>query len=199
MKNKSDDYKADLLNDLRDPNYAASYLSAAADESPETLLLALRDVVEAQQGMTKLASETGLNRVNLYRMLSEEGNPRLKSVYSVLPVLGFRIEFVPIASSVTTSSGPQQQTKFGASKINRLLGQMGSKVQKASISGFGTGKTGQLIAQLGSLRFEENISAGAEPPHDISKKLSGQERDENESFLPKSGGAIAVPTDQLYQ
>lgn len=91
MQKKVNDYKADLLADLRDPEYAAGYLSGAIVESPETFLLALRDVAEAQKGMTKVASEAGVNRENLYRMLSEEGNPRFSSLYAVLEALGLRI------------------------------------------------------------------------------------------------------------
>lgn len=43
-------YKADLLADLKNPEYAAAYLSASMDESVETLILALRDVADAQKG-----------------------------------------------------------------------------------------------------------------------------------------------------
>jgi DNA-binding phage protein len=38
-------YKEDILNDLRTkPGYAAKYLTAAADDSDEAFLIALRDV-----------------------------------------------------------------------------------------------------------------------------------------------------------
>jgi hypothetical protein len=66
MRRKRNDYRADLLADLRDLDYAKGYLCAAAKESVETLLLALRDVAEAQKGRWKLASgkqKTG-SRVN---------------------------------------------------------------------------------------------------------------------------------------
>ena len=66
------DYKSDLLVDLRDEEYAAAYLTAAYGESPEAFLLALRDVVEARQGMGKTAARAGVNRESLYRMLSEK-------------------------------------------------------------------------------------------------------------------------------
>jgi probable addiction module antidote protein len=92
MRMKRNDYKADLLADLRDLDYAKGYLSAAAKESLETFLLALRDVAEAQKGMGKVASEAKVNRENLYRMLSEEGNPRLSSLCAVLDALGFFID-----------------------------------------------------------------------------------------------------------
>jgi probable addiction module antidote protein len=88
------DYKTDLLNDLRrDKAYAAEYLSAAYADSPEAFLVALRNVAEAQKGIAKLAAKTRLNRENLYRMLSPNGNPQLKGLGAVLKVLGYRTVF----------------------------------------------------------------------------------------------------------
>ena len=81
-------YKADLLERLKDLQYAQLYLDGAAKESQETLLLALRDVAEAQKGMAQLAEEADVNRENLYRALSEDGNPRLSTFGSVLDALG---------------------------------------------------------------------------------------------------------------
>jgi probable addiction module antidote protein len=81
-------YKTDLLDRLKDLQYAQLYLDAAAKESQQTLLLALRDVAEAQKGMSMLAEEADVNRENLYRALSEDGNPRLSTVGSVLDALG---------------------------------------------------------------------------------------------------------------
>lgn len=44
-------YKNDLLADLRsDKGYAVAYLAAAARDSQESLLIALRDVAEALRG-----------------------------------------------------------------------------------------------------------------------------------------------------
>jgi len=106
MRRRRNDYKADLLADLRDRDYAKGYLSAAAKESSETLLLALRDVVEAQKGMGRIASEAKVNRENLYRMLSEEGNPRLNSLYAVLEALGFSIDIGVRATAHTSRSSP---------------------------------------------------------------------------------------------
>jgi len=106
MRRKRNDYKADLLADLRDPDYAKGYLSAAAKESFETFLLALRDVVEAQRGMRKVASEARVNRENLYRMLSKEGNPRLSSLYAVLDALGFFIDIGVKGTAHTSGPSP---------------------------------------------------------------------------------------------
>ena len=44
----------------------------------------MRDVVEAQGGMTRAARLAGLNRESLYRQLSCRGNPSLASLNGVL-------------------------------------------------------------------------------------------------------------------
>jgi probable addiction module antidote protein len=91
---RGENYREDLLSDLRDdPEYAAEYLTAARADSKEAFLVALRDVAEARKGMKKVAKEAKLNRENLYRALSREGNPRIETVVSVLDVLGIEEVF----------------------------------------------------------------------------------------------------------
>ena len=84
-----DDY---LFEQLKDIDYAAGYLTACLEEGEEVFLLAIRDIAKAQGGMTALAASTELNRESLYDMLSEDGNPRLKSLKSVVDSLGFKLE-----------------------------------------------------------------------------------------------------------
>ena len=89
------------IGKLRDLEEAKAYLDIALEDyeedgDTEEFLMALRDVAEAQGGLTKLAEKTDLNRPNLYKMLSEEGNPRLKTLGSVLHELGFRLSVEPI-------------------------------------------------------------------------------------------------------
>lgn len=89
-KNKS--YQTDLIEGLRDPIEAGEYLNAALEEEdPELFLVALRNVAEAQGGVAQLAAKTKLNRESLYKMLSERGNPELKSLDTLLRALGFRL------------------------------------------------------------------------------------------------------------
>lgn len=86
---KTKKYKEDLLEDLQDPEEAAEYLNAAMqDDDPQVFLLAIRDVVEAQGGMSWLADRSKLNRESLYRTLSARGNPRLTSLRAVLNAFG---------------------------------------------------------------------------------------------------------------
>jgi len=63
-------------------------VSAAYTDSQEAFLVALRDVAEAQAGIGNIAKEAKVNRENLYRTLSKEGNPRLSTLGAVLDVLG---------------------------------------------------------------------------------------------------------------
>jgi probable addiction module antidote protein len=89
---KSKAYQAELIESLRDPREAEAYLNAALEEDdPELFLVALRNVAEAQGGVAQLADKTKLNRESLYKMLSERGNPELKSLDALLHALGFRL------------------------------------------------------------------------------------------------------------
>ena len=48
-------------------------------------------VVARAKGMTQIAHETGLSRVQLYRSFSETGNPTLKTTLAVMKALGIRL------------------------------------------------------------------------------------------------------------
>jgi len=98
-------YEDSLKERLLDPEYARVFLDVALEEyeqdgDTEAFLLALRDVAEAQGGVTKLAEQTKLNRQNLYKALSEEGNPRLKTLGAVLHELGFRLSVEPVKAEL---------------------------------------------------------------------------------------------------
>jgi probable addiction module antidote protein len=85
-------YRDDLLKALTNPEEAREYLNTALeDENPEIFLLALRDVVEANSTMSKLARATNRDRESLYKTLSEKGNPQLNSVRNILSNLGFKL------------------------------------------------------------------------------------------------------------
>ncbi|HEY6170634.1 MAG TPA: addiction module antidote protein [Candidatus Kapabacteria bacterium] len=91
---KTIDYNDYLFTTLRDRKKALLYLrEAIEDENPQVFLLALRNVAQANGGVTELAKKTGLDRVNLYRLLSKNGNPRLDSLNLILRSLGMRISF----------------------------------------------------------------------------------------------------------
>ncbi len=89
---RSRSYRDDLLKALTDPVEASEYLNAALEDGNlEVFLLALRDVVDANKGITQLAQETALNRESLYKTLSEKGNPELAGIQKILDSLGYRL------------------------------------------------------------------------------------------------------------
>ena len=48
-------------------------------------------MIARARGMSELAAETGFKRQQLYRALSEDGNPTLKTLTRVIKALGFRL------------------------------------------------------------------------------------------------------------
>lgn len=80
-----------------DSTEAEAYLKAAledyqADQNKEAFLLALRTLVDAKGGFNWLSKETHLNRSQLYRTLSEHGNPTMDTLTKVLNILGFKLD-----------------------------------------------------------------------------------------------------------
>ena len=91
MSRLTKNYRESLLQALQDSQEAAEYLTAALEEGDvATFLLALRDVADAR-GMSMLAAKAQPNRENLYRMLSEHGNPQLDSLTALLDALNLRL------------------------------------------------------------------------------------------------------------
>lgn len=82
---------------LQDDELAALYLKEAlADRNIDRFKLALNNLARARAGgMKALSEKTNLNREQLYRTLSEKGNPRLDTLGKVLNALGLRLSVEP--------------------------------------------------------------------------------------------------------
>lgn len=81
----SEKAQQDLLNDALASGHAGYIANALG-------------IVARARGMSALAAETGFKRQQLYRALSEDGNPTLETLTRVLRALGFRL-------SVTSGTG----------------------------------------------------------------------------------------------
>ena len=80
---------SDYLSTAED---VAVYIQAVLEEDdPKLLLAALRDVTESQGGITMMAKRTGLGRESLYKSLSENGNPKLSTLFEVIKALGLHL------------------------------------------------------------------------------------------------------------
>jgi probable addiction module antidote protein len=95
MKDRDHDQAmAELFKE--DPAFAAEYLNQILqDGEPSDLLVALRQMAEAHGGVRALAEEAELNATQLYRTLSPQGNPELRSLSAVLNALGLRLAVQP--------------------------------------------------------------------------------------------------------
>jgi DNA-binding phage protein len=98
MKRKAN-YKEDLLERLGDPAYASGYLNAALEEAMDDgfvggLMVAIRNVIDAQGGVTKFAKKLKRkSRTSLYKTLAEDGNPELATVLEIIKHLPFNLHF----------------------------------------------------------------------------------------------------------
>lgn len=92
MIRTSRDYHKDLIRDLKNPKEAAAYLNAALEAGDkQAFLLALRNVAEASGGMTRLARQTRMHRISIYKMTSKRGNPSIDSIMNLLDALGLKL------------------------------------------------------------------------------------------------------------
>lgn len=93
-----DEWELEALRD--DKELAVEYLKLALEtmRRPDEMagaLLALRTLADAYGGVGRVATATGLSRESLYRSLSENGNPTLRTLFAVLDSLGLRLSVVP--------------------------------------------------------------------------------------------------------
>jgi probable addiction module antidote protein len=90
-------YEPWLIGRLKDPAYAAAYLEAVIEDGDQgTVMVALRQVAQAQGGIAQVAKKAKLTREATYKMLSRAGNPELRSLNALLRATGLRIAVKPI-------------------------------------------------------------------------------------------------------
>jgi len=90
-------YEPSLIQQLKDPAEAAAYLEAVIEDGDQgAIMLALRQVAQAQGGVAEVARKAKMTREATYKMLSKHGNPELRSLKAVLKATGLRIAVKPI-------------------------------------------------------------------------------------------------------
>lgn len=96
-KRKHLKYEDFLNEELQDITLATEYLNEAVkDEDPRMFLLALKNVLHARgESMTDFAQEVDIARQNLYKILSDKGNPRWENLRSIIHEAGFTISLIP--------------------------------------------------------------------------------------------------------
>ncbi len=97
-------YEEGLRMRLADPAYAKEYLAIALEEydedgNIEAFLLAVRDVINAQGGLSKLATYIELSPEKLYKVLSENGTLQFETMGAILHGLGFKFSIETLENS----------------------------------------------------------------------------------------------------
>lgn len=77
------------------PEEIDSYLTTAfeeyaKDDCAPALLSSLRMIARVK-GISTIAEETGISRNGIQKALSEQGNPRLENINSIMRALGYRL------------------------------------------------------------------------------------------------------------
>ena len=85
-----------LAGQFKDDNFAAHYLTAAAqDLEPAVFTAALRHVIDARGGLAKVADVGNLSRQSLYKAFptTGQGNPTAKTMFAALRASGLQLTF----------------------------------------------------------------------------------------------------------
>lgn len=80
---------------LTDPETIGYFLAESFELGDPAFAAHALGVVARSAGMTEIARKSGLSREALYRSLTENGNPSLKSLMGVLDALGLRLSVRP--------------------------------------------------------------------------------------------------------
>jgi probable addiction module antidote protein len=81
----------------KDPDFAAEYLDAILKDGDEgELLQALQRMSKAFGGVGEIAGRAELNAKSLYRALSAQGNPEMKTLVAILKAMGMRLSVKPL-------------------------------------------------------------------------------------------------------
>lgn len=81
----------DITEHLDSDEAIAAYLQAVfEDGDPDEIRAAIGHAARAQ-GMTNLASSSGITRAGLYKALGENGNPSFATIATLLKAMGVRL------------------------------------------------------------------------------------------------------------
>jgi len=97
MKPDRDHVEASAEMFRNDPALAADYLNSVLEDGDEAdLMLALRSLSKAFGGVQEIARQADVNAHTLYRTLSPQGNPELRTLSSILKAMGMRLAIQPL-------------------------------------------------------------------------------------------------------
>lgn len=93
MKGSLKNWEDSLMEDLKDPVIAKSYIEGCLEEGV-TLQTALRDVIKAQ-GFGKVAKKAHIARPNVIRAVQPKANPTVETMQKLLHGVGLDLSVRP--------------------------------------------------------------------------------------------------------
>jgi probable addiction module antidote protein len=87
--------KWDVTEYLDTDERVVLFLEAAFEDGDPAAISAAIGEVARSRGMTNIARDAGLSRENLYKALSETGNPEFSTILKVVNALGFSLTIAP--------------------------------------------------------------------------------------------------------
>lgn len=108
----SEKYQAfDAANYIKTEQDARGLLKAAAEEDlgDGIVIRAALKYIARTQNMSALARDAGLNRGNLYKVLSDDGNPTLATLLKVTRALGLKLCLEPVENSAQNMQPDKHQ------------------------------------------------------------------------------------------
>ena len=84
-------YDVDFADMLDGEEAFEIFLADAFETGDARLIAGALGIVARAKGMTKIARATGLAREQLYKTLSETGNPTLETTLAVMKAIGFEM------------------------------------------------------------------------------------------------------------
>lgn len=85
----------DPAEDLGSPEAIALFMADALQTGDAAYIASAIGTAARARGMSQIAQETGLSREQLYRSLSANGNPTLKTTLAILKSLGVELTARP--------------------------------------------------------------------------------------------------------
>lgn len=85
----------DIVDHLDSDEKIALFLEAIFEEGDPAVIAGAIGEVARARGMSQVAKDAGLSRENLYRALSEGGNPEFATILKVIRAIGYDLTVVP--------------------------------------------------------------------------------------------------------
>ena len=107
------DWRKYLMEQLADPENAINYLDVSLEEyqvdgDTDFFLMGLRNVVEAQGGVSTFAERIGLEQETLFELLSNGAAPRIDTFNTIVKALGCRLSIKPREEANPTHGAKNQ-------------------------------------------------------------------------------------------